>query len=388
MVKKNLKQTKRKAPKRRASAPAAPAQFGAVSRINTAPVAIGNSLQGSKPAVLQSPDGVRVVGRDFAFATMATSASITNWEQSGGMPITPAVLCSSTLRNFAQIYNKFKFNKLIVHFITSSPTSQPGDIMVYYEKNRNDPMVDYSSNNFMNFVMSDARTVLGPQWTNHSANIHPVGGWKTTSFAITHDMTDDTQGSIYLFSKTASTNAPGYVLIDYDITFKELSLAPRAGQFPVIRGMHNPLNFGLTTTSIGTANPITFSLQGNIYDGSASAYPSGFKGGDVYKFVLSYAASIIINSAWTNATASTLIRTQDDIDQVITLDDGFTCYIKVYDAVVAGSVYTVRMFPTVESAVTNANAYHGAATATVTCNLLGMVTLVTSTSHSLTQSSY
>lgn len=367
---------------------AAPAQHGAVSRINTAPVAIGNSLQGSKPAVIQSPDGVRVVGRDFAFAAAGTSASITNWEISGGMPITPAVLCSSVLRNFAQIYNKFKFSKLVVHFITSSPTSQPGDIMIYYEKNRNDPMVDYSNNNFMNFVMSDARTVLGPQWTNHSANIHPVGGWKTTSFAITHDMTDDTQGSIYLMSKTASSNAPGYILIDYDITFKELSLNPRAGLFPVVRGMLNPINIGGAAIATTDGSTIIPTLRGNVFDGSVSSWPVGMKNGDVYKFTLAYNSGIIINGAWVSVGASNLLRASDDVDSVITLDDGFTFYIKPYDNTIGGAATLIRLYPTVESAVVGSGAYLYGVAAVMTYNLLGWVSLVTSTNPNNSQSSY
>jgi hypothetical protein len=87
------------------------------------------------------------------------------------MPITPCCLPSSILRNYCQMFNKFRVNKVIVHYITSSPTSQAGDVLFYYEKDRLAPMADYSSSSFLPYVLSDPHTVIGPQWTNHSAVI-------------------------------------------------------------------------------------------------------------------------------------------------------------------------------------------------------------------------
>lgn len=245
---KQTKAPKRLPPMAMRNRPAKPlgTVFGAISTINTAPVAIGNSLVGSKPKVLQTAGGARVLGRDFAFAASSTVAAINDWEVIGGMPLTPCVLVSSVLRNFSQIYNKFKIAKMSVHYVTSSSTSQPGDVLFYYEKNRNSPAPDYSNSAFLNYVMSDPHTVIGPQWTNHSMTIEPVPEWKTTSFGITADTDDDNQGTVYFFSKTNTTNSPGYILIDYDITFKELSVNPRAGTLPVTRGLFNQLCLSYT----------------------------------------------------------------------------------------------------------------------------------------------
>lgn len=94
---------------------AAPARFGSVSSITTAPVSIGNSVRGTKPRVRQTSDGARIVGRDFAFALSGTGSAVTNWEVIGGMPLTPCVLPSSVLRNYCQMFQKFKVNRLIAH---------------------------------------------------------------------------------------------------------------------------------------------------------------------------------------------------------------------------------------------------------------------------------
>ncbi len=309
--------------------------FGPVSTINTAPVAIGNSLSGSKPVILQSPDGARVMGRDFAFSLGSTVAAVTGWELIGGMPLTPAVLASSTLRNFNQIYNQFKINRLAFHYITSSPTSQAGDILFYHHKYRKDPMMDYTNNNFLNYVLSDTETTIGPQWTNHTIILKPQNSFKTTSYAVSADIDDDNCGELWVFSKTNSANSPGYILMDYDITFKQLSIAPRAGIFPIVRGLDNmiccSLNASTTAKVSGVASLVL--TTGKVLDGSTSALPTGTRGGDVFKVVLAVTDSTAtgVNAAWTNVTAANFLVAANDVDSAVTIDDGFTAYLRVSD---------------------------------------------------------
>ena len=96
--------------------------------------------------------------------------------------------------------------------------------MFYYERDPSSPMADYTSSNFLPFVLSDPNTVIGPQWTNHSMLVNPTADWKTTLFGNQVDLEEQTAGSLFLFSKTSSANSPGYILIDYDISFKELAV--------------------------------------------------------------------------------------------------------------------------------------------------------------------
>jgi hypothetical protein len=390
MVKKTMKMKKSTGPRRQV--------FGPVSTINSAPVAIGNSLRGTKPVVLQSKDGVRVMGRDFAFAAGSTVAAVTDWELIGGMPLSPAVLASSTLRNFNQIYNYFKFNKIVVHYITSSPTSQAGDVMFYVEKNRYNPAPDHTNSNFLNFVLSDVQTVIGPQWANHSAIITPCKDFKTTSYAITTDMDDDNQGAIYFYSKTNAANSPGYILIDYDITFKELSISPRAGQFPVVRGLFNPLCIGLSNVSvtIGSTNATNIAVQGNTPNGKASALPATTVGGDVYKFVCSITSSTAsgVNAAWSNSagtapTSSNLFVTVDDVDVPFVIDDGTTLYLRAYDVTVGTAKnYVIGVYPTAELAIADSRPLKYGLTSTLTYNLCGTISLVSSSNNTIQQSTY
>lgn len=358
--------------------------FGAVSTINTAPVSVGNSVRGSAPRVTQTTDGARVVGRDFAFALSATTAPINGWELIGGMPITPACLPSSILRNYTQMFNKFKVNRFTIHYITSSPTSQAGDVLFYYEKDRLAPMVDYSNSSFLPFVLSDPHTVIGPQWTNHSITLNPAKDWKTTLFGNQSDLNEDAEGTIFFFSKTSAASSPGYLLIDYDLSFKELSVNPRAGTLPITRAQSSfiCLTPAISVTSGSQAWWVW--TVGKTITGATSLAPPGASMGDVYKVRFQVTASQLVNPAWTGTptpAANNLLQ-YGTSNKAITIDDGFTCYLVYKD------VSTLTIHPTLENAVTNTDYIEWATTITTpnfpVCAELQFVRNVTE----LTQSSY
>nr|UHS71974.1 MAG: hypothetical protein 3 [Luteoviridae sp.] len=360
-----------------------PGSFGPVSQINTAPVSVGNSVRGSKPRITQTTNGARVVGRDFAFALASSDADITHWELIGGMPITPCALPSSVLRNYCQMFQKFKVHKIVVHYITSSPTSQAGDIMFYYERDPNAPMCDYTSSNFLPFVLSDPNTVIGPQWTNHSMLITPIADWKSTLFGNQIDLSEQVAGSLFLFSKTNSANSPGYILIDYDISFKELSVNPRAGSLPVARAQNTMICL-TAPTSLTAGSGASFTVEtGKTISDTVSAGPTGWENGDVYKAVLQVTSSTKVNAAWsgtgTTPTTANLLRYRDDT--TISLDDGFT----VYFAVDAGTWYP---YATLDAARNASKLLEWNVTATAaSVNVCATVQLV-SNFDKFTQSSY
>lgn len=375
-----MRSKKQKTKQRGASAPRRAASFGPVSQINTAPVSVGNSVRGSRPRVSQTTNGARVVGRDFAFALSATGAAVTSFELIGGMPLTPCVLPSSVLRNYCQMFQKFKVNRVIVHYITSSPTSQAGDVLFYYERDALAPMPDYTNSSFLPFVLSDPNTVIGPQWTNHSALIQPTADWKTTLYGNQTDLNEDKAGSLFFFSKTNAASSPGYLLIDYDISFKELSVNPRAGTLPVARGQSSFICFTVSAVATTAGDTLKFSTvnSGKTIANTTSAAPTGVAVGDLYKARLQVTASTAVNAAWTNATTANLVRYNDNT--TVTVDDGFTCYI-VYD----GTDYL--FYQTFEYAVASGIRMEFGVTATITVNLCAEMQLVRNI-DSFTQSSY
>jgi hypothetical protein len=376
----NKSKTKKKTQTRARRAPS----FGPVSAINTAPVSVGNSVRGSQPRVTQSIDGARIVGRDFAFALSASASTVTGWEVIGGMPLTPCAFPSSILRNYCQMFSKFKVNKCTIHYITSSPTSQAGDVLFYYERDRMAPFPDYSNSSFLPFVLSDDHTIIGPQWTNHSMLIKPVAEWKSTLYGNQTDINEDASGSFFLFSKTNAANSPGYLLIDYDISFKEMAVNPRAGTLPIARAQSTfvCMDPGSTLT---TGSVPTFTLvQGKTVANVTSTVPTGWTTGDIYKVVLQITASQQVNATWagvgTTPTTANLFRYEDNT--TITVDDGFTCYL------LATSTTSGILYATLEGAVTGTKPLEAGVTSTSTVvGICAEIQLVRNV-DALTQSAY
>lgn len=357
--------------------------FGAVSTINTAPVSVGNSVRGSQPRVTQTTDGARVVGRDFAFALSGTASAVTNWELIGGMPITPCCLPSSILRNYCQMFNKFKVNSFTAHYITSSPTSQAGDVLFYYEKDRLAPMPDYSNSSFLPYTLSDPHTVIGPQWTNHSATIRPTRDWKSTLYGNQSDLNEDAEGTLFFFSKTNAANSPGYLLIDYDIQFKELSVNPRAGSLPIARAQSNFICLTPVLAPVsGAATNLQVAINKTIAN-VTSTMPNGSIAGDIFKIVLQITASTQVNPVWSGTTTPTVSNMfqYGGTNRSLTIDDGTTLYGQFDGAYIV-------LYPTIEAAVTRTDALEYQTTIpSIVFQLCAEIQLVRNVTD-LTQSSY
>jgi len=353
--------------------------YGAVSTITTAPVAIGNSIRGAQSQVVQTARGVRVLGRDFGFAITATgSTSESDWTLVGGMPLTPAALPSTILRNYTQMYAEFQIKSITMHYITSSPTSSVGDVLFYFNKNRDSSLPDCTSSSFLPFVLSDPHTIIGPQWTNHSAMIIPAPSFRTTDYGMTTNGYDQSAGEVFIYSKTSTTNSPGYVLFDYDIEFRELSVNPRAGFLPVARAQYNPIAFGLTTTAKTIGDGFAGGVQNNSITNTSSALPSGTAIGDIFKCILDPTNSVIVNAAWTNCTINNLIR--QEAGNTVVINDGFTCYARVT------ATNTLSLAPSLSQAL-NGYYYQFGVTGTLTFTLCAQISLVAFTNSEL-QSAY
>ena len=223
--------------------------------------------------------------------------------------------------------------------------------MLYYEKDRFSPMVDYSNSSFLPYVLSDPNTVIGPQWTNHSVTLRPTRDWKTTLYGNQTDLNEDAEGTLFFFSKTNAANSPGYLLIDYDIQFKELSVNPRAGSLPIARGQATFIGLNSTTNSIaaGTAATWVWSSVKNI-TGAISAAPTGAIPGDIYKCVIQYTGTIPAgNTTWSGSVTPTNANMfqYGSTNRALIIDDGLTLYLAW------NSASSLNLFTSLEAAVTN-----------------------------------
>ena len=339
--------------------------MGPVSMISTAPVALGNSVRGSSTVVRNTASGCIATGRDFMFTPIGTG-SISTWTMVGGTPLAPVSFGDSSIRQYMQMYQKYRWRKCNVYYITSSPTSSTGDVMFYYAKNRESVFLNQTSSFLLPFVISDPSTVIGPQWTNHAASLDITGTWKSTDYGMEAALQDYADGEVFLLSKTTKTDSPGYVLFDYVVEFAELQISPRLLSLPLPRSQYSNVAFtaGGAKTQ-GTVAGFTATAGTNL-SGSTSTPPSGFAGGDIYKIFFDNT-----NSTYTTGTALNVLQINySGTISTLAVTDGLTLYA------VASDSNNMQLYPNADSAYTCSNALQWGASLTFSFNIQVWISLI------------
>lgn len=309
----------------------------------TAPVSIGNTISGVATKGKPLKGGHVVRGREF-LTTAYGSGSLITWTMVAGVPLTPVTFVDSLLRMYGSMYDYFKWTKLEVHYVTTSPTSSTGSIMLYYHKDRGGVFLNQTSANLLPFVLSDPHTCIGPQWQNMSVVLETDSEWKRTDYGNGDDMAHYSAGELFLLSKTAAaaTESPGYLLMDYEIQFKDLNLTPRLLVWPQPTIIYNPYSFQTTSQTAGS----NFEL---IYEANQSHNPfgviaNGLGTGRVYKVILDLTNT---NNATANTNSIKASMSTGGATFVVNLQDGTTLY-----AVCVNSTTSFRFYLNVASAYT------------------------------------
>jgi len=299
--------------------------FGPVTTIDTAPVAIGNTYTGSKPVVVPTLDGVRIRGRDYLLGIDSTAAAITGWTLVGAAPLTPACMVTSTLKHFANSYSEYAVHGLAFHYITTASTAETGSVMFYVNKDRVGPGLVTSSANFMPLVLSDHNTLIGPLWQNSTAVYIPEPEWMPTDVTLSEDLRHQAVGELMVFTRTSVTDSPGYVLIDYDITFRNMQVNPRSLYLPISRMKYTQVLCTISSAAYTQGNAAFFAVVGGtLLDGvSTSALPSGTVVGDVFKVIMNVSNANFTTATTANIFQSNLIGANG---VAATITDGFTAY--------------------------------------------------------------
>lgn len=270
--------------------------FSGVSQVSAAPVSIGNTIRSVGLSIQRTPDGVVAHGRDFVQIVGGTLGTFNNWTLQAGMALSPIALNASALRGYYQSHQEYRFKRVCAHFITSSPTSLSGDVMIMYHANHGGPKVDHTSNNFMAYALSTESTVLGPQWTNHTVEITPKGNWLGTDVLNSEDVEHQADGEILVYTKNttngAAADSPGYFLIDYQVEFRMLMTNPRIASIPSSVFKWFPTAAFLN--AVATAgDPVRMDCNtASSYSGLAGLVPPGAAQGTIFQIVLDFQSAV------------------------------------------------------------------------------------------------
>lgn len=272
------------------------------------------------------------------------------------------------------MYNQFRLKNLCAHYITSSSTSSTGDIIFYCRRNEGSVLPGPTSSTFLPFVLTDEFTVMGPQWTNHTFCLKPTGNWLDTDYGATASLANYNEFDLFVYSKTSTTDSAGYVIIDYEYEFRELSLNPRAGIIKTIAGSQaqwQMVGMSFTGSKTGANAVQVTAFNSNTISGSANTAWTPTNG-DIYEVVLDST-----NSTYTtpNAYNTTFAQAVNGQAVNIALVDGMVLYLS-YEYISA--TYVCQLYTNIDSAMSSSDPIQYVTTTTYSTILLGWFKLVTS----------
>jgi hypothetical protein len=214
------------------------------------------------------------------------------------MGLSPVSLNASGLRGFFTSFEKYRWNRACAHYITSSPTSTAGDILLFYHTNHAGPKVNHTSTNFLAYALSTDAAVLGPQWTNHSvALIDGPREWLDTDTFNSEDVQHQADGELLVYTRNTANagvaDSPGYLLIDYDITFSKRMLNARVQTIPSSLFKWIPTSLSLSSGETA-GDPIVMRFGGVNIDGTTpTGVPSGSAVGEIFQIVFDTTNAVI-----------------------------------------------------------------------------------------------
>ncbi len=357
-----------------------PPVFGPVTTIDTAPTSIGNTYQGATPIVVPTRDGIRIKGRDYFLTVDTTSAAVLGWTLVAGAPLGLGCMVTSSLKGFANTYGEYMIHGMAFHYITSNSTSDTGSLMMYIAKDRAGPGLITSSPNLLSVVLSDHNTTIGPIWKNNTALSFPDPQWLTTDVLNDEGLHEQAVGELFVLTKTGQLDTSGYILIDYDISFREMQTNIKQLTLPVSRMKYTQVilsKFAAVTT--GVTNMSVLTNAGFLLDGvTVSSSPSGGVVGDVYKVIFN-----VTNATLTNVTAGTLFQyLVAGTGNAVTIADGFTCYMTMSGTSIG------FLYPTYYAAVNGSSPFVSGVTATITIAIPAYISLVGSLANGVLQANY
>jgi len=295
--------------------------------VATAPVSIGTTIRASKPIVTQIKNGVIVQGREFMCQVYETNNA--SFQLAASAPLHPAYYVASVMGQMARVYQKYKFRKCTVHFVTRQPTSVTGEVALVYNSQVTEPAENGANANFLPRVMTRGNAVLGPLWQNHSIIIPCDTTYRLIDPFVSPDVASHIFGEVQAYTLSGVTDTAGYLLIDYELELNTTMFAPHSTSIPITSGPGAQFSL-VDTTPTPAANAAVAVSNATI---------TALANGTIWKCYINADESTVgtgttLITAWktTNQYALTT-TTVGTADVTFTIQDGQVIYL-----VVVGSV--------------------------------------------------
>lgn len=307
MVIQNTPRLRGAAPRKSSKAPAqgaAPAQRaqqsnGFAIQRSLAPVSVGTSIRGGKPKIVRSLNDARIQGNDFIGTVEGLGTSTFGLGKSA--LLSPAYLASTFLGNLARSFERYRWNRLRIHYVPKVSTSVTGQIIMCSQRSVSEPGLQPEAGTFLSRAMSQGNAVFGALWLEHAIDIDCGSeDWHLVDPTTTSDIDDCIHEELQVYTQVNTPQQCGYLFAEYDISFKEPIYQPHSTTIPISTGP------GLRATLVDQIAANAVADDWALVDVSGTLSLATVSNGTIYRMVFDIQGS----SAATGTTFANMLTTQ------------------------------------------------------------------------------
>lgn len=312
------------------------------NRSISAPVAIGSIVRAVKTQHIQTKNGAILRGTDFISPVEGQGVSTFGLGKSA--LLSPAYFLSTFLGNMARSFEKYRWNKLRIHYVPKVATSANGQIVLCSSHSVSEPCLAGESGTFLQRAMSQGNAAMGPLWMENYIDIDVKRSFFMVDPGTTSDPDDAIAEELQVYVQTQISGQVGYLYAEYEIEFSELTYQPHATLIPIPTGPG--VRTTLTEVSAVNTSGDDWTLQevGSVVNFTTTPNGSIFRAVFDLQGSAAYNGTSFSTAFATNNTNRTNLTTLNSTAVAIPLFGGSTLYL-----VVAGS--RVLVYASLEAAV-------------------------------------
>lgn len=220
--------TRAKAPKRAASG------GGMAISSSTPPVSYGTTIRATLPKVTRSMDNAHMTGRDFIGTVEGNG--LTTFGLGKSALLSPAYFASTVLGNLARSFEKYRWNRLRIHYVPKVATTVTGQVVMCSQHSVSEPGLTPEAGTFLPRAMSQGNAAFGPLWAPLFIDIDCDPEYKNVDPATTADIDDCIHEELQVYTQVNAVQQVGYLFAEYDISFKEPVYQPHSTLMPIVTG--------------------------------------------------------------------------------------------------------------------------------------------------------
>jgi len=292
--------------------------------------------------VQRNAESARLSGKDFIGSVEGNGVSTFGIGKSA--LLSPAYFSSTVLGNLARSFERYRWNRLRIHYVPKVATTATGQVIMCSSRSVSEPNLAGEAGNFLQRAMSQGNAAFSPLWTPSYIDIDCDSAWRLVDPTTTNDLDDNILEELQVYTQVSVSGQVGYLFAEYDIEFCEPIYQPHSTAIPLASGpgqrvtlvdfaavnavndalvMNSPLNNFISVAVSGT-------IWRAVFDIAASSPPTGAT------FANGYLSNVTYR---TNTTTSTGVSTSQP------LIGGTTLYL------VKTGTNTVDAYTSLESAI-------------------------------------